>query len=86
MTSRSKKPTGGPAFPRAGNEWSDMEWVPAPGQAGMTLRDYFAAAALQGIQAKFGGFMPDWAELDSDIAEYCYEVADAMLKARDATP
>lgn len=40
---------GGHAFPRAGYELSDGSWS-AP-QDGMTLRDYFAAAALQGLLA-----------------------------------
>lgn len=80
MTSRSKKPTGGPAFPRAGNEWSDMEWVPVPGQAGMTLRDYFAALAMQGMMS-----CPQWNQLvaHNDIAEEAYMMADAMLEVRD---
>lgn len=30
------------AFPRSGNEWSEMSWVPAPAQGGMTLRQYTA--------------------------------------------
>jgi aconitate hydratase len=30
----SKKQTGGPAFPRAGNEWADMAWVEAPAEDG----------------------------------------------------
>ena len=79
MTSHSKKPTGGPAFPRAGNEWSDMEWVPVPGQAGMTLRDYFAAKAMQGMLAENGG----GAEHNETLAEFAYDIADAMLEARD---
>jgi len=45
---------------------------------GMTLRDYFAAKALQGfltnpLNARF-----------EQIATTCYKAADAMLKARDA--
>lgn len=51
-------------------------------QYGMTLRDYFAAKAMQGICVNVGrnGF-----ELISmsGIAEYAYELADAMLKARN---
>ena len=30
------------AFPTAGYTWSEMEWVPAPAQQGMTLRQYTA--------------------------------------------
>jgi hypothetical protein len=45
---------------------------------GMTLRDYFAAKAMQGILAD-----PNTPEI-MDIAGAAYEVADAMLKAREA--
>lgn len=60
---------------------------------GMTLRDYFAAKALQGLCANPGGpfqvnDMSGWAivncELD-DIAKESYKLADAMLKAREAS-
>ena len=47
---------------------------------GMTLRDYFAAKAMQGICANsdLGGWSP------SIIAREAYAVADAMMKAREA--
>jgi hypothetical protein len=51
---------------------------------GMTLRDYFAAKAMQRATApnKDGcsSYVPDW---DSMACE-CYAIADAMLKAREA--
>lgn len=47
---------------------------------GMTLRDYFAAAVLQGRVARCGHNGP-W----SDIAQYSYEAADAMLAERIKT-
>ena len=43
---------------------------------GMTLRDYFAAKAMQGIL--FEGLPPE------ETAKNAYEMADAMLKAREA--
>ena len=48
-------------------------------ESGMTLRDYFAAAAMQSLL-----WNPD-AQLDSkeDICEAAYEYADKMMKARD---
>ena len=63
---------GGPAFPlqSIGPEFQ-------PGYSGMTLRDYFAAAALQGILSEGGG--PTW-DVDAKCA---YAAADAMLKARE---
>jgi len=43
-----------------------------------TLRDYFAAAALQGMLAEDAG-----AYAFEHLATACYEMADAMLKARE---
>jgi hypothetical protein len=47
---------------------------------GMTLRDYFAAKVIQGICASGPGH--EWS--NSRLAVEAYEMADAMLKARDA--
>jgi hypothetical protein len=46
-----------------------------PEYDGMTLRDYFAAKALQGLIDKEVFF--------DDVAESAYKVADHMLKARE---
>lgn len=48
---------------------------------GMTLRDYFAAKALNGMLAGCGndGFRYSWDE----YATSSYELADAMLAARN---
>lgn len=62
--------TGGPAFPVPASAFNDME--------GMTLRDYFAAKAMQGFISRGGNYS---AEFDADRA---YAFADAMLKARGA--
>lgn len=73
----TNKNNGGPAFPKAGNEWdyeSGGGWVPAPHQSGMTLRDYFAAKALMQTTVDH--------EPDS-AARLAYDYADAMLKARE---
>ena len=56
--------TGGPAFPRT-------QW---PNETGMTLRDYFAAKAMQGLM--------DAAMPMPEIAQAAYQMADDMLKAR----
>ena len=48
---------------------------------GMTLRDYFAAKAMQGLLSD-----PDW-RIDlpfSATASAAYKMADAMLEAREA--
>jgi len=45
---------------------------------GMTLRDYFAAKAMQGMMVDV--YAPNF----DYIAKTAYEMADAMLKAREA--
>lgn len=65
---------GGPAFPAS---------YPC-GPSGMTLRDYFAAKALQpmlGATAKPGMSTERAARI---VAQAAYEMADAMLAAREA--
>ena len=71
--------TGGPAFPMTGMDFRNGQQVEAVHQRGMTLRDYFAAKAMQGLLA---GKLQS-VELKV-IAGDCYKMADAMLKARDA--
>ena len=44
---------------------------------GMTLRDYFAAKAMQAILSN-----PDYSDEDERLAKSAYWVADAMLEAR----
>jgi hypothetical protein len=72
--------TGGPAFPLPSHtrKWDEVkkEYVQ---DEGMTLRDYFAAKAMQGFAADPGTEAP--AEV---IAKVAYKWADAMLKARDS--
>ena len=45
-------------------------------QLGMSLRDYFAAKAMNAFLSR------DGSTLEKD-AEYAYKMADAMLKARE---
>lgn len=49
----------------------------------MTLRDYFAAKAMQGEIAANEGLFKN-GELQYQFAKLSYEMADAMLKAREA--
>jgi hypothetical protein len=65
--------TGGPAFPSTHPHGQDE---------GMTLRDYFAAKAMQGILA--ATLTPNTVWSQDEAAETAYNVADAMLKAREA--
>lgn len=49
-----------------------------------TLRDYFAAKAMQGIITTAAApILTSLAGLDDDIAKTAYEMADAMLRARE---
>jgi hypothetical protein len=69
--------TGGPAFPHHFQAGRDMVHE----CEGMTLRDYFAAKAMQGYASS-----ADW-RIDmgpEETAFAAYKQADAMLKAREA--
>ena len=53
---------------------------------GMTLRDYFAAKAMQGqlsIRENVSALAREQIKLE-DVCIASYEVADAMMKAREA--
>lgn len=73
--------TGGPAFPVS----HDMALIAGLQNAyGMTLRDYFAAKAMQGLMARnWSNHKGTDEELIGVWARSSYAVADAMLKARD---
>ncbi len=65
--------TGGPAFP-------------CPDHDGLTLRDYFAAKAMATM---FYPAIMESIRTDEDldclkVAGFAYQMADAMLKAREA--
>lgn len=67
---------GGPAFPVNSDNHAPIA------STGMTLRDYFAAKAMAVVWSE----IPD--DVDRDFALlrlgiYAYEMADAMLKARE---
>jgi hypothetical protein len=70
--------TGGPAFPSK-REHTTKE--------GMTLRDYFAAKAMQATMAEFDRGWKEHAYQQETFlqwaAERAYAMADAMLKARE---
>jgi hypothetical protein len=65
-----------PAFPSS-NEVTLNDWV-SSGHSGMTLRDYFAAKAMQGMMVDVEQPRCIY------IADTAYKMADAMLKAREA--
>ena len=70
--------TGGPAFPvQSAADWQAH---------GMTLRDYFAAKAMTTM---FYPAIMESIRTDEDldclkVAGFAYQMADAMLKAREA--
>ena len=66
--------TGGPAFPK-----TPFIEIGTP-QNGMTLRDYFAAKAMQGLLSRGSH---DKINVHDVLAHRTYQIADAMLKARD---
>lgn len=86
------KPDGGPAFPGErmeplqiivdGEERTHMRPV---AYGGMTLRDYFAAAAMQGFIAMGIDELQRLAEAkkDEDISQWAYKRADAMIAERE---
>ena len=55
-----------PAFPRDNS---------LPDWSGMTLRDYFAAKAIQAMAQKYSH--------EDDVSRNAYKIADAMIKARE---
>ena len=63
--------TGGPAFPVTEDNYVHKD------NTGMTLRDYFAAKAMQAIVSN--------GDVNSQkISQASYVIADAMLEAREA--
>lgn len=69
----SKENNGGHAYPTQGYE-------------GLTVRDYFAAKAMQGWLASYpeSEQHPVATHRENMVAELSYLMADAMLKAREA--
>ena len=64
---------GGPAFPHT----TQRDGItPAINHHGISMRDYFAAAALQGLLASC-----PWEQVD-EVPQKAYEISDAMVKAR----
>ncbi len=63
--------TGGPAFPGL-HPSKECHYQ----DAGMSLRDFFAAKAMQGLISNGGSS-------HKEVAQAAYIVADAMLRARE---
>jgi len=69
---------GGPAFPLHPDMASQLGCIPSASDAGMSLRDYFAAKAMQSLIVVYS----DDKNLVGDYAQRAFEIADAMLEAR----
>lgn len=78
----SARADGGQAFPARGDDRFPRDSYNGQAKPGMTLRDYFAAAAMAAV----------WTKLDpkaardisvTQTAKAAYEIADAMLTVRD---
>ncbi len=83
--------TGGPAFPFV------KKWINDPPdkndprsyfgvcevEAGMTLRDYFAAKAMQAFISKPGTINGRSNIEDFEYAQFAYRLADCMIAERD---
>jgi hypothetical protein len=74
------KNTGAPAFPSSWNEDVGDGFLSGT-ESGMTLRDYFAAKAMQAIIMDVD-FLAYSRKVQS-VAESAYTYADAMLVQRD---
>ena len=77
----SDKTNGGPAFPILGKRWHPSDGFHDVEHVGMTLRDYFAAKAMQGYCAREGSIECEM----GDIAADSYRLAGRMLAERSAS-
>lgn len=85
--SENKKPENPPAFPIPSLKQTairyqdpDQEMLfDEEGQAGMTLRDYFAAKIINAMFSNSG----QWHEDPARAAKFSYKISDEMLKARE---
>lgn len=75
------KNDGGAAFPNTAFKQDDKGIVFGIGYAGMSLRDYFAAQYITGYMASTSTMRSS--PEPQRMAMLAYELADAMLAARD---
>jgi hypothetical protein len=78
-----KKPDGGPAFPFGTKvtreNYMGEETVYESNVPGVTLRQYYAAAALKGVLAN-----PECRGTFQELAVECFNMADWMIAVEDA--
>lgn len=84
------KNTGGPVYPSIVSNSTENDMIGFVGEVikpghqvqygGMTVRDYFAAAAMQGVLSNGNTILNEgWMK---GLAKGAYKIADAMLEAR----
>ncbi len=80
------KQDGGPAFPTTpvshGYDVDTRGFGTGCGP-GLSLRDYFAAKAMAGILSTVATYDEQHSMSAPQVAQYSYELADAMLAARE---
>jgi len=64
------------AFPKSNHQFFDA-------QEGMDLRDYFATHAMLGILTMLEGGNEGLITVQKSTSKHAYELADAMMKARE---
>lgn len=81
MREEKKIDDGGPAFPRNVHSMADNGGFPV---TGLSKREWFAGMALFGvmladIERAKNGHLPIPEKAESDLADTCYRIADAMI-------
>ena len=90
MQTSKHKATGGPAYPSIVSNNTENNLIGFEGEVikpghqvhygGITVRDYFASAVMQGVLSNGSTkFNEGWMK---GLAKGSYEIADAMLEAR----
>jgi hypothetical protein len=76
---------GGPAFPRKRSIHENPDRngiIHDPPQDGMSLRDWFAGMAMQGLSSTSDSD-GQWTGIESSISKEAYRIADWMLAERE---
>ncbi len=80
---QGRKEDGGPAFPTH-EERDCHDHTKHIYHTGMSLRDWYAGMALQGMLTRTGVSLSEMLNDDPSVADVAYLVADKMIKARSA--
>lgn len=84
METENKKPKTPFAFPLNFRGYNENGRLCEKQEFGMTLRDYFAAKAMQGLMSDTSSLEGELGKVFYvEIAKASYLIADAMIKQRD---